>query len=249
MSKYCRGKLPARHDPRTPRMSAYFTPELAPPPLAVDWTGGTSIVYPMDGNDRLYDCTAAAKAHLVQVWTLDESGNAFVPAVSDVIAFYSGSTGYNPADPSTDQGGDMLTVAKYFQSTGIAGHIIKAYASVDFRDLIKVKQGVNLFGGVDIGIGVTDLAEQQFDAGLPWTLDPTDTQNPEGHDVPILGYTADGYFIAATWGGLIKIDPIFFAARVDEAFVYVSPDWAPTCKTAPCGVAIGDLISDSRDLA
>lgn len=246
MSKYCRGKKPARHDPRTLKLSRYLTPELPPPPESVDWTGGAS--FPMDGNDQLGDCTAAAVAHLIQAWTLDESGTAIVPTLDQVIAFYSGSTGYVPGDPSTDQGGDMLTVLTYLRRVGMGGLTIDGFASVNQANLDHVKIAINLFGGIDIGIGVTDTAEQQFDAGQPWTLDPNDMEAPEGHSIPILGYGDKG-LLGVTWGGLIWIDPAFFAARCDEAYVLWSKMWAPAGKASPCGLMIDQLVADAEALS
>ena len=74
---------------------------------------------PMDGNDQLGDCTAAAAAHIETALSQFGQGTPVVVSNADVIKFYSGSTGYVPGNARTDQGGDMVTVQKYWQQTGI----------------------------------------------------------------------------------------------------------------------------------
>src|SRR5881398_3282305 len=55
---------------------------------------------PMDGNDKLGDCTAAAAAHIETAFSQFGQGTPVVVPQSDVIKFYSGSTGYVPGNPS-----------------------------------------------------------------------------------------------------------------------------------------------------
>ena len=63
------GKLPHRHDPRTLQFARYLDQTALPaPPATLDDTKGVAS-WPMYANDRIGDCTCAAAAHMVEVWT------------------------------------------------------------------------------------------------------------------------------------------------------------------------------------
>src|ERR1700730_16198810 len=68
-------------------------------------------LWPMYGNDRLSDCACAAPGHMMEVFTDQVDGSARTLSDNDIIALYE-TQGYNPADPSTDQGCNMLDVLK-----------------------------------------------------------------------------------------------------------------------------------------
>ncbi len=126
------GKLPRRHDPRTLKMARYLAPALPAPPAHVDYTRGVAD-WGMMLNDQLGDCTIAAVAHAIQAWTLNAGSGADV-ADSTVQLYYEKWDGYNPADPSSDQGGVELDVLNNWRQQGFAGHGLDAYVSIDLQD-------------------------------------------------------------------------------------------------------------------
>src|ERR1044071_5837017 len=77
MPGYRFGKHPPKHDYRTLRFKNYLMPELAAPPAELNvlarvfdnlHCGDAAKLFPMDGNDRLGDCTIAALAHAIPVY-------------------------------------------------------------------------------------------------------------------------------------------------------------------------------------
>ena len=61
------GKLPYREDSRTLFIANYLTPQLPPPPPALDLTRKVK-AWPMYNNDQIGDCTCAAAGHMVELW-------------------------------------------------------------------------------------------------------------------------------------------------------------------------------------
>jgi hypothetical protein len=197
-------------------------------PSTVDYASNVKS-WPMARNSDLGDCTAADACHGIQVWTTYGQGNTVTCTDADVVAFYSGSTGYNPADPSTDQGGNMQDVCNYFLKTGMAGHKIAAFFQVDPAQSDQLRAALWLFGGVSVGFPFPHSAMAQFDAGKPWTPvagDPIDG----GHDVLLVGMTAGGNYRVVTWGRVQEVTPAFWAKYMadpqnGEAWARVSLEW------------------------
>ena len=83
----------------------------------------------MLGNDTVGDCTCAAAGHADQI--AETYGAKKKPDVTPeaVLAAYSAITGYDPSDPNSDTGANMLDVLRYWQKTGIAGEKITAYVA------------------------------------------------------------------------------------------------------------------------
>lgn len=239
------GKLPARHDARTLKYANYQTGSADAPWHGAHW--GHGLTYDMDGNDQYGDCVEAAHAHQVQVWT-DRAGNAFIPREQDVLDAYAAITGFNPDDPSTDQGTDMLSAVKYWKSAGMAGHKIDAYASVSPAIVRHVKEAVAFYGGLTIGLALPVSAQNQV--GDIWEV----TTGPDaqagswgGHCVPVVGYTADGLW-AVTWGAMQLMTWGFLATYCDEAYVLLSQDWMAASGTSPSALAWGLLQADLANL-
>lgn len=235
------GKKAVKRDPRTLMMARYLTAELPPAPDAVV---PPSIASTMDLNDQLGDCTCAAMAHMVQAWTL-ANGSEVVPTNADVLAAYEGACGYNPADPSTDQGGVELDVLNYWRSVGIGGHKIAAFVALDPKSREHLKAACYLFGGCYLGVGLPITAQNQ----IVWSLDTGTGGNDAepsswgGHAVPILGYNATGP-ICITWGAPKQITWEWFDFYTEEAYGVLSADWAMPGKAAPSGFDLAALQAD-----
>src|ERR1700678_2143421 len=108
------GKNAPIADNRTLQFKKYAK-TLPPVPQSVDWMSKVPS-WPMYGNDTIGDCVAAAPGHSIEGWTYS-AGKGRVPTLADIIAFYEVS-GYDPSDPATDQGWQILPMLKNFRSTG-----------------------------------------------------------------------------------------------------------------------------------
>lgn len=194
---------------------------------------------PMDANDSLGDCTAAAAAHVETVVSQFGQGTPVVPSVNDVIAFYSGSTGYVPGKPSTDQGGDMATVLKYWNKTGIAGHKIAAYFAVDPTDFDEMRAALYLFGNLYIGFNCTQGFEDAFDQGKVFDVVRRD-RILGGHCVAIHQIVKGGNITGSTWGGTFAMTPAAWTKWVDEPYAVASQEWVKNNLT-PEGLDVAGI--------
>ena len=139
------GKRPRRHDIRTLKLARYLTGATqAPlqPPASIDYTRGIQD-WGVMVNDRLGCCTIAAVGHAVQTWTANASRELTVPD-STILEYYEKWDGYNPADPSTDQGGVELDVLNDWRQQGFDGVSLDAYAAIEL-------------GTRDSGLGAREL--------------------------------------------------------------------------------------------
>lgn len=239
------GRKAIKTDSRTLRLAKYFTAALPPPPPSRDWSHGiTSFGELM--NDTLGDCTIAAVGHAIQVFTANASTEAYITD-AEALQYYEKWDGYNPADPSTDQGGVCLDVLTNFRQQGFAGHKLLAFAAALPANAQHVQQAINLFGGVYIGLGLPTSAQNQV--GKVWEVVPDDgTGNTTpgswgGHCIFVCAYDTTG-LTAITWGALQKMTWNFWNKYVDEAYALVSPDFIAAAGNAPNGFDLATLESD-----
>lgn len=230
------GKLSPKHDPRDLKLSDYLKVSFLPPlPEKADWTQGQT-AFGMMANDTVGDCTCATVGHAVQVWTANASSEVTVPD-ADVLGLYSAVTGYDPNDPSTDNGAVLQDVLKYVQKQGVAGHTLQAYVGVDPKNHDHMKATIALFGGVAIGVEFMQAWE-----GMPrWT----NTNGPiaGGHAIWACAYDPAGLTVIS-WGGLYWVDWDAIDARCDEAWAVLSPDWQMPDGMTPAAFDVAQLQAD-----
>lgn len=214
-----------------PRLSAVLADDAPPAPAKCDWTGGQTSFGVM-ANDNLGDCTAAAIGHLYQIWTKN-AYHEWTPTDSQVVSFYSESTGYDPSKPDTDQGGVETDVLNVLQKEGFCGRTIVGHASVDFKNRDAVKQAIYLAGGAYLGIQLPIKAQSQDIWNVPafsW-IDPKNKPGSwGGHAVCAVAYD-DLYITFITWGGLKKATWPWFEKYADEAWVILAAAWVRNNKS------------------
>jgi hypothetical protein len=257
------GKLAARFDSRTLRLPKYIRPGIFPPaPPFRDWSAAVPS-WPMLGNNDYGDCTVASALHLDQTWA-DNAGAPFVPITAQALAAYSAITGFSPANPATDNGAVLLDVLNYWRNTGIAGRKILAYVSVNMKNEAEVKQAINLFGGLYIGL-LLPLAWQTADiwdapaagrqgffarlfsrvkrAAANWT-----PGSWGGHAVPLVQYSP-GIYQCITWGAKKKITAAGLTGFADEGYAVLSQDWISAKGLSPAGFDMTTLQKDLQAVA
>jgi len=239
------GRKAVKTDSRTLQLSNY-TAALPTAPVAVDWTKGITN-WGMMLNDTLGDCTIAGVAHAVQVWSANTSGEATVPDAI-VEKYYEKWDGYKPSDPSTaDIGGNELNVLTLWQKGGFDKHKLLAFADPAVQNLEAIRQAINLFGGVYIGVNLPASAQAQIEGGQPWdVVTPASAATKPGswggHCVFVPSYDANG-FTCITWGQLQKMTIAFWQEYVDEAHALLSHDWLEA-KGSPAGFNLAQLKAD-----
>ena len=239
---YKLGKTAPRHDSRTLKFESYITGALPPTPAAIDWTGKVPD-FLMLGNNSVGNCTCASLAHCEMLWT-SQSTVELVPTTQQVLDLYSAITGYNPQDPNSDQGANVLDVLNYWRNTGFLNHKIQAYVQINPRNTAHVKAAVDLFGAVYTGIQVPSRAQDQFSNGQPWDdINPDEIEG--GHAIPLVAYDPN-YITCVTWGAKQKISYPWLAKYMDECYAVLSTDWIAANGSAPSGFNLGQLYTDLR---
>ena len=199
MSHYRTGMRLTAHDPRTLHFGSFLAPDLGPAPVASDnlATVGSRLgiktgirnLFPMYANDRLGDCTIAAKWHAETLFA-GLLGRREVAAESVVIDEYT------RLGNGQDVGLDPLVVLKDWRASGR----ILAYASVDPHSPDIVRHAISLFKCLYVGFRTQAQTEQQFEANIPWSAGSV---TKDGHMVMIPNYLPEG-FLVSTWGAFAR---------------------------------------------
>ena len=236
------GRKAVIYDSRTLRLRAYLTSALPPPPPTLDWSEKMTS-FGMMLNDRLGDCTCAGVGHQVQLWSAN-TGSEAVITDAEVEAAYEEWCGYNPADPSTDQGGILLNLLVDWKNTSFHGHHLAAFADPEVTNLSEVKQGAYLFGGLYIGLQVPNsIANSDLDPAVVWDVVADDGGIDGGHCVVVCGYDADTiHFIS--WGQVYRMTNAFWAKYVDESHALLGENWLNAGGLNPLGFNLAQLKAD-----
>lgn len=247
MSSFRFGKHPPKHDYRTLRLKNYLTDALPAPKPAYDAlqivcsklgaeSSAIPALFPMDGNDRLGDCTIAAAAHAITVWDGLVGKRKVMPEAA-VTKLYMHLTG------GLDSGLNELDVLNQWRQKPVDGERILAFAAIDVKNHTQIQQAIELFGGVYLGFQVQQGCQQEFEAHTPWTPGPL-TQ--EGHAVYAVAHDAQGVTVL-TWGSTQKATWAWWDECVDETYAILPPE-AKTADFAP-GFSFDQLVADLKAVA
>jgi hypothetical protein len=231
------GKLPARRDGRTLRFGDYLT-KFTLPPIApnIDWSTACSDPFGMMGNDRIGDCTCAAIGHGIQIRTANANQEITLPD-SDIIKAYSDITGYDPADPSTDQGANMLDVLNYARKVGFGGNRIDGYCSLSGTRK-QLELSVMIFGGGYVGVRLPESCMHTN----TWDF-VTGQAIAGGHAIWAVDYNATGP-VFISWGKLYPATWSWYEHYADEGYGLLDLDWMNIKGTAPNGFKLETLKAD-----
>jgi hypothetical protein len=244
------GRQPKRSDQRTFKLSRYLKiSELPAAPPAVDWTKAVP-QYGMLLNDQLGDCVIAGMMHEAMTWQANAGSPIVQPSDAEVIAAYSAIGGYDPSDPSSDQGCNMLNALNYWRNTGISiggqKNQIVAFAEVDLTNDAEVKAALWLFGGLFTGFEMPQSAQNADQWMVPPSF-PHGKGKPGswgGHCAPLAAEDGSGGFQAITWGELMPAAHNFVADYCDEAYAVLSTAWMEQNGQAPSGFDWAALQAD-----
>jgi len=239
------GKLKPRIDPRTPKLKTYLKrlPSVA---SEVSWVMEPQ-TWPMYLNDQIGDCVAAAAGHMIDQWTRYAGGTEVLLTNQQILKTYEDVGGYVPGDPNTDNGMYMLSYLQYWQKTGVGGHKIQGFVTVDPTDLDEVFSAIELLGNVYLGLALPISAQTQsaWTVGLGGPNAGGDNAPGSwgGHCVPVMAASPHSR-TCITWGQRLKMSPNFFRDYVDEAYAVLSPDWIGVKGVSPSDLDLAALQSD-----
>lgn len=238
------------------RFGDYLNDKALPAPPAV--FGHANLIgtkaWGMLGNEALGDCVIAGPMHAIMLWTAIASKDQMATSFStaDAIDDYSAACGYVRGQPDTDQGGDMVTVAAYWQNTGMRDmnntrHKIAAYMEGDAANLAHLDLAAYYFDAVGLGVDLPSSAEQQFTDGEPWHVVDNDPIEG-GHYIPYVQRVAGNIRQVVTWGALQGVEEAWLQKYLREVVVYVSPEYLVDGKS-PLGFDTQDLLNDMEEIA
>jgi hypothetical protein len=245
MSAYRFGKHPPKHDYRTVRFKNYLSPQISPPPASVNVLervyeilkmNDPTLLFPMDGNDSLGDCTIAALAHAETTFR-GLLGEKKIMTRSAVVKLYMHLTG------GVDSGLNELDVLNYWRKHVVSGDKIIIYASIDPKNHEHVQQAIHLFGGVYLGFQVQRNCIEDFNARKPWT---PGRLSQDGHAVFAVEYDKK-LVTVLTWGNTQPATWAWWDECVDEAYAIIPPE-AKKADFAP-GFDFKQLETDLNEVA
>jgi hypothetical protein len=233
------GKKPARPNAIRLKFGTFFSSmELPAPPLVF---GRPDLVrrWGMLANDEHSCCIYSGGPHETMLWRA--WAGLPIPQFTDAttLADYAAVTGFNPADPSTDQGGDMQEAASYRRKIGLidaAGerHRIDSYVALKAGDLDELALATFTLGAVGLGLEMPSSAMDQFDRAEPWDV-IANSPTEGGHYVPCISRNSHGNFLVVTWNRLHAVTPRFIAKYMDEGVAYLSLEQIRTTGVSPRG--------------
>lgn len=193
------------------------------------------------GNTTAGDCTIAGAGRLIQAWSA-ANGNPVAFSDEQALAEYGAVEGYDPATGQPDDGCVETDVLDYWVKTGMYGNKLDSYAAVQPASLDHVRQTIWVFGGIYLGLDLPRSAEEQTDAGQPWT-DPFWSPILGGHCVVGLEYD-ENYIYVGTWGVRQPVSWDFFVRYFDAAYALANAAWIGADGKCPGGLVLSALVGD-----
>lgn len=199
-------------------------------------------------NDRLGCCVVAGRYHEIGVAT-GNAGAPFVATDAQVVADYSAISGYNPSDPSTDQGCNEQDALTWWTKNKAAdGSQLSGFVHVDAANPDEVKAAIWLGGCLYLGMELPDSWINPFPGpGFVWEAADPDPSN--GHCVAGFSYDSVGVGIVS-WGtqGKVTWDALARCAVSSaggEAWALIDPDTIVRGQaSAPNGLDWSSLSDD-----
>lgn len=206
---YKLGRKPSVPDHRVPHFSIHSHLLPHPPPNS-NWYAAVQN-WGMLLNDQYGDCVIAAAYHAILEMTT-YAGNPIIPTDAEAEAAYSGATGFDPKDPSTDQGTVVMGhggFMEYWTNTGlmIGGSKVNkldAYFQITRMNAVEWMKAVHYFGGFMFGFNVPESIMAADQPPFVWN----DPSGPfvGGHEVWVCGYETVG-------SGMVLFDLVSWGAR------------------------------------
>lgn len=216
MGRYKTGALLRGHSPLLKAIEVYVQGKL-PTDLPVTLNVPPA-KYPILANDRIGDCTIAGLVHLREADNTLTGKRDFIPDEKEAEDRYFVLTG------GEDTG---LVIANLLHEDYTAGNFHTKNAGYapasNPRDLLLIRQIVYTFGGGYAGILCPNSAQDQFANGEPWSY--VGERAEDGHCIVLLGWTAKGNLLAATWGGIVEIEPSFIAHYFQEVYAVIGNEF------------------------
>ena len=228
MQIYKLGKNAVKKKKKTLQIADFLNLSVLPAiPAAFDWSmvKGKSLIYGMDGNDKHADCIFASACHGIGTWS-GNTGTELIATEKDALAAYTDFAGFDPNNPATDSGANMLDTATLWRYKPICGRKIVAFAAVDLKRLDLVAAAMFLFGGMWIGWALP----KAWQGADTWDVSPTGSLSGDWAPWSWGGHATHGPAISPkllgikSWTANVPATIPAFEAYAEEGYVLLSED-------------------------
>jgi hypothetical protein len=163
--------------------------------------------------------------HEARLWNA-EAGVTVPFSTQTAINYYSELTGYDPNDPTTDQGTDVAQALSLRRHVGIPDdtgkrHKIGAYVALEPGNIDQLRYAAFYFDGVGIGVQFPQQWMEIFArGGRTWPA----LANPEyvgGHYITAVAWR-DNKPVIVTWGKTVELAMGGYTQTCDEAYAYLT---------------------------
>jgi hypothetical protein len=173
----------------------------------------------MLGNDKYGDCTFAGIVHARM------ANAAFLGITEDFPNDATVEESYLNFTHGQDTGAVEATLLKYWQTNGLFGKKLEAFAPTDHADQDELRSVIASYGLAYIGVQMPSIAQQQFMENKPWELThtPADSQIEGGHCVILVGYNKE-YAQCITWGKVQQVSWEWLTSYMQESWALITPE-------------------------
>lgn len=221
--------------------------DVPPPPASQDWYSKVP-TWPGLENDKIGTCGPASLLHTIQGWEA-YSGRVWTPTDTMAIHIYE-KFGFDPARPlQTDNGVRQLDLLNAWIAGMDLGDgttdQLAAYAAIETID--QLKYAISWFGSASIGLALPQSIVGPFE-GSEWTVPATGLSGAGAkgslgeHLVNGVGFTADGWIVVISWGGVVLMSFDFWMAYMQTTYAVVSADFSSAPGVTPAGVPYARLL-------
>ncbi len=218
---YKTGKLPAKFDKNTLRFDQILHGSVkAPAEYSFD-TQHPGVPMPMFANDKLGCCVISEVGHQTLRFELLEQGKIITITDKDITTEYFKESG------GVDSGLVILDSLKAWVKgwkVATKTYKIKTYAQLLVKNEDQLKLTVFSDVGAKIGIELPLSAQDELDAGKPWSKTTGKNTTPGswgGHCVFIVGYTTLGP-VCVTWGQKQQMTWKWYFKYCSEAYAVIN---------------------------
>ncbi|GBQ69849.1 hypothetical protein AA103196_2330 [Ameyamaea chiangmaiensis NBRC 103196] len=248
MTLYCLGARPAQTRAQQPSLNVLkMMVRRAPNQLE---RGGIDPKPSMLGNDILGNCTSVGIANHLRATAALAGFEVGVRDV-DAVRFYAQSTGYQPGNPATDQGGVEVDVLTYAARNGYGlrnDTLYPIWGSADPADLNGMRNIMAGMGAAYLGVRLA-LADQHDGV---WDTSTPGDQTPGswgGHCLLGWSYTGiddEDLVSLLTWGTVRQATWRWIRSRVMECHGLAWRQLVPASGRLPGGEGWDTLVATNR---
>ena len=134
----------------------------------------------------------------------------------------------------------------YGKANGYGGQKLWGFAPLKFSDFTAIKQAIQIFGSVYVGINVPSDYPTLFGNGQPWDVSRSASEG--GHAIPFIDYDED-YLYAITWGAWQAMTYAGASQNLEEAWAILPQAYIDSGKAAQDGIDVAAMESDLNALA